>query len=85
MQNLLTLVSSIAWMVALYSMYAFMAGEDDDDTYWAWRFNRLWKDVSQGINPLDILQPLGEEPVPVISVAYKLLSASGEFIWDGAI
>jgi hypothetical protein len=38
-------------------------------------------DVSQGLNPMDILDPIRKEPVVVISVGGKVVGATLQYLW----
>jgi len=80
-QDLIWYISTAMGMATALALYGAMVPDDEENTYWAWRFNRLIMDVSQGLNPMDILDPIRKEPVVVISVGGKVIGATLQYLW----
>lgn len=82
-QDLLDLVSTgimFVFMMALYSGFG-VDDEEYNNTYWRWRWDRLIRDVTQGIDPRDILHPIARDPVVIFTMADKIVGAAMEYMW----
>jgi hypothetical protein len=82
------MLATTAMAVLLYVM-SHAIPEDDEDKYYAKRWNRLmYEDITQGANPIDLFRFI-EKPIPAAGKALKFLTAVSswltEGIWNGEI
>lgn len=84
-QDLLGLVATIIGITGVWALYAGMVPEEEKDTYWAWRLNKLIRDVSNGLIITDLTEPLYREPIVVIAVGHKFMGAWYDLIVRGLI
>lgn len=80
----LTVLNTGAVLALLYAVLMAFIPDEDDDKLYAMKIWRVWQDLSQGMNPADILNSL-ERPTVVIPKVLRMMEGLGMFLSDGLV
>jgi hypothetical protein len=82
-QDLIGTYMIVIQMAILAALGKLMFPDDEEKTYTSLAYWRLIKDISDGINPVDMLDNFQNNSVSIVKLS-KLAKASGEFLYSVA-